>query len=381
MRFLPRNSEHGWTPYVWLIYIGPYVVFPFIFRSPALFGVRALTWTVWALGLVAFLGLYFRSYWVDGARRLPLIIALAGLGAVLAPINPGALMFFTYAAAFVGGAAKTAHAGFWIGGITVGGVLASLLTPWQPYFMLAGVAVMTPIIGFVNLHDVETRRRDASLRLAQSEIARLAVVAERERIAGDLHDLLGHTLSVIVLKSELASKLLPGDPQRAAAEIAEVERVSRDALAEVRRAVHGFRAATVANELVRARAVLDTARVAVDVDAPIVSSHSGAHNLQAAESRIAGLPANIEHAAAMILREAVTNVVRHAKASRCRIAATGADGHFVLRIDDDGVGGVMTEGAGVESMRARAREIGGTLEHRSSRGVSVTLRVPWSPRP
>jgi two-component system sensor histidine kinase DesK len=364
LRLLPEESEHGWTPYVWLVYLGPYVAAPFILPLPAPFNSVPLAWAVWSLGLAVFLLLYFRGYWVDGARRLPIVVGLTLLGALLAPLNPGALLFFTYASAFVGGAAKATHAGIWVGGITVAGVLSSLLSPWQPLFVLPGVAVMTPIVGFVNLHYVESRRRDAAIRLAQSEIARLATIAERERIARDLHDLLGHTLSVIVLKSELASKLLAREPERAAAELADVERVSRDALAEVRGAVQGFRAATLADELVRARAVLDTARVRVDID------DGDPERLE--------LPRDIEHAAAMILREAVTNVVRHARATTCRIAAMLDRGQFVLQVEDDGVGGTVAEGAGIESMRARAREVGGTLEHHSGRGVSVTLRVPRS---
>ena len=360
MRLLPPNSEHGWTPYVWLIYIGPYVVFPFFFRGPAINGSAALTWAAWAGGLSAFLLLYFRGYWVDGGRRLPFIVGLSLLGALLSFINPGALLFFTYAAAFVGGAARKEYAGFWIGGITLGGVLIAAFTGWPRNLSIAGVAIMTPVIGFVNVHYVETRRREAALTLAQEEIARLATIAERERIAGDLHDLLGHTLSVIVLKSELAAKLLTRDPGRAAAEIAEVERVSREALGEVRRAVRGFRAATLADELVRARAVLETAGVRVAVEAMVVE----------------GIARDVEHGAAMIVREAVTNVVRHAKATQCRISARARDGRLVVQIEDDGVGGTVIEGAGIESMRARAREIGGTLEHHSARGIIVTLRVP-----
>jgi two-component system sensor histidine kinase DesK len=223
---------------------------------------------------------------------------------------------------------------------------------------------MTPIIGLVNLHYADTRQRDASLALAHEEIARLAAVAERERIAGDLHDLLGHTLSVIVLKSALAVKLLPRDRERAATEIADVERVSREALAEVRRAVHGFRTATLDDELARARAVLASAGVEVQLAE------------QPPDTAAAVRPPPLDHAAAMILREAVTNVVRHARASQCRIAVAEKDDQFVLRVEDDGVGGSVVGGAGVEGMRARAREVGGTLELRGGAGVAVVLRAP-----
>jgi two-component system, NarL family, sensor histidine kinase DesK len=373
MRLLPKDTAHGWTPYLWLIYVGPYIVFPFLAPRVLLAGSRALTLTVWALGLVSFLWLYFRSYRVDGAPRLRLIVALAALGAVLSPINPAALMFFVYASGFVGGAAPPRHAGIWIGGLTLAGVIIAAFNRWEPYLLISGIAIMTPLIGFVNLHYSETRRRDAALKLAQDEVARVATLAERERIAGELHDLLGHTLSVIVLKSELASKLVAQDPARAAHEMNEVERVSREALAEVRRAVHGFRSATLADELVRARAVLETAGINVTVRAAVER------------------PSNpdIEHAVAMIMREAVTNVVRHSRATACRITVSEVDGCLHMQIDDDGVGREVVPGAGIESMRARARELGGTVVHGSagnpagamsaspgfSPGVSFAVRV------
>jgi two-component system sensor histidine kinase DesK len=340
------------------------VVFPFIVQARAVLGEPALSWALWATGLVAFLALYFRGYAVDGSGRVPVIVALGALGAALSPINPGALMFFTYATAFVGGAVRSSRAGIWIGALTLTGVATAAVT-WGHPLLISAVAMMTPIIGFANLHYVETRRRDASLRLAQEEIARLAALAERERIAGDLHDLLGQTLSVIVLKSELATKLVTRDPDRAGAEIREVERVSRDALSEVRRAVDGFRSATLTDELVRARAVLGAARIGVDLEAPA-----------AAGDARAPLPREVEHAIAMILREAVTNVVRHSQALRCRITLTRDDEHLQLRVEDDGVGDRIVAGAGVESMRARAREIGAALDHHVARGVIVTLRVP-----
>jgi two-component system sensor histidine kinase DesK len=128
--------------------------------------------------------------------------------------------------------------------------------------------------------------------------------------------------------------------------------------------VHGFRSATLADELLRARAVLLTAGVEP--------------RFEAATGLADAIGADKEHAAAMILREAVTNVIRHAKATRCRVRAHCDDGVFVLRIEDDGAGRHAAEGAGIESMRARAREIGGTLEHGEpgGPGVAVTLRVP-----
>jgi two-component system sensor histidine kinase DesK len=178
-----------------------------------------------------------------------------------------------------------------------------------------------------------------------------------------------------VLKSELAAKLIDRDSVRAGDEMREVERVSRDALTQVRRAVRGFRDANLADEVLRARAVLETAGVRVHVDVPPLTG-------RLERSGATGTPSTVEHAAAMILREAVTNVVRHAKATQCRISARSDADSLVMRIEDDGVGGRVVEGAGIESMRARAREIGGSLEYHPAdtrTGLAVTLRVPLRP--
>jgi two-component system sensor histidine kinase DesK len=347
-------------PYVWLVYLGVYVAFPFVLR-PA-----ALGWTLQAAGLVAFLALYFVGHWLDGSRRLAVAMAIAVLGMLLIGVNPGALVFFIYATSFVGGARTGRAAVAWIAGITALALAAVWLSPWWSPPMLAIAAVFPPLIGFVTLHDVEMRRRDASLRLAHDEIARLATLAERDRIAGDLHDLLGHTLSVIVLKAELASKLVARDPAKAAAEMAEVERVSREALAEVRRAVHGFRQARLADELDRARVVLESAGIAIDVTG--VGASTG--------SAFDGLAPDSEHALALALREAVTNVIRHARAGHCRVALARSEGEWTLTIADDGVGGAVMEGHGLGGMRARLGEVGGRLEWDAARGMRVTARVP-----
>lgn len=351
MRLLPADSVHGWTPYVWLIYLAPYVGYPFVT------GIGGPVLALHALGLVAFLALYFRAYWVDGGERVPLIAGLAVLGLALCAINPGALTFVVFAAGFVGGAVTSRRAPLVIVILAVLAAAATGLLGWPAYFA-AGVGLLALMIGFVNLHYSDMRQRDASLRLARDEIARLAALAERDRIAADLHDLLGHTLSLIVLKSALASKLLPRDQPRAAAEIADVERISREALHEVRQAVQGFRSATLTDELVRAREALAAAGVTLAEEiAPVT------------------LPRATEHALALVLREAVTNIVRHARARHCRISLD-ISSPVTLKIEDDGVGGEVREGSGFASMRARLREIGGTLEHDGRHGTRIVARVP-----
>jgi two-component system sensor histidine kinase DesK len=348
-------------PYAWLVYLGVYAAFPFVVP------LTPRGWAAQAAGLVAFLPLYFGGHWIEGSRRLPIVVAIAALGMLCIGINPGALVFFIYATSFVGGSRTGLAAVMWIAGITALAIAGVWLSPWWSPVMLAIAAVFPPLIGFVNLHDAEVRRRDASLRLAHDEIARLATLAERDRIAGDLHDLLGHSLSVIVLKTELASKLIVRDPARAAVEVAEVERVSREALAEVRRAVHGFRKARLEDEMDRARGVFESAGIAVAfTGAAVVSSRPGFESL----------PPDVEHALALVLREAVTNVIRHAHARQCRVALARSHGECTLSVEDDGVGGAVVEGHGLGGMRARLGEVGGRLEWESAGGMRVTARVP-----
>src|ERR1700710_1009280 len=122
------------------------------------------------------------------------------------------------------------------------------------------------VVGTSNIFIAQRKRTDHKLRRAHDEIEQLAALAERERIARDLHDVLGHTLSVIVLKAELAGRLMERDPQRAAAEIADVERTARTALSEVREAIGGYRTQGLAAEMSLARRALDAAGVVLTLE-------------------------------------------------------------------------------------------------------------------
>jgi two-component system sensor histidine kinase DesK len=197
------------------------------------------------------------------------------------------------------------------------------------------------------------------LNLANQEIEHLAKVAERERIARDLHDVLGHTLSVIILKSELAGKLIDRDPERAKAEIADVEQTSRAALADVRSTIRGYRAHSLEAELKQAKATLETAGVTVR-----------------SESEEVRLTPVQESVVALVVREAVTNVVRHARARNCHLRLMPVNGNCRLEIQDDGRGGGAVEGNGLRGMRERIEALGGTLERENSRGTKLSIEFP-----
>jgi len=227
-------------------------------------------------------------------------------------------------------------------------------------WVLFYAALFPIVIGAGNTFFAERNRMNRQLRKAHEEVEHLAKVAERERIARDLHDVLGHTLSVITLKSELAGKLIDRDPQRAGKEIREVEEISRQALSEVRDAIRGYRAQGLVAELAHAKATLETAGVSVQCDAST--------GLQ--------LPAMQESVLSLAVREGVTNVVRHAQATNCRLRLEQNNGTCRLEIADDGQGFVSLEGNGLRGMRERVEMLGGTLERNNRSGTTLVITLP-----
>jgi two-component system sensor histidine kinase DesK len=351
VRLLPENSPLGWTPFAWLVYLSFFLVW-------AVWTNTAADWLIDGPAIAAFLVLYFRGFWVSGTRLLGIIVGILAIGLVTSLRNPGASSFFIFAAGFVGEVARPATAVRWLAALVGITALHSWLAALSPGFWIPAIA-LSLLIGGANIHFCEMRRKDRALIKAHEQAEQLARVAERERIARDLHDLLGHTLSVIVLKSELAAKLAERNPARAAAEIREVEQISRSALAEVRSAVHGYRGERLSDELASSRRALEAAGVTLD-----------------AQIQPIALGADVERALALALREAVTNVVRHAAASRCSVRLAREGDLVQMTVSDDGVGGEAAEGAGLAGMRARMAELGGTLTRDGRHGTELTLTVP-----
>ncbi|SPE43601.1 Integral membrane sensor signal transduction histidine kinase [Candidatus Sulfopaludibacter sp. SbA3] len=350
MRLLPKDQD--WTPYGYLIYLLYYASVPFI--VPATAWERAIS-----TGSVAIaLPLYFWGYWLRGRRALWVVGAFVVLGSALGHINPAASVFFVYGASYLGKAFEALTAYKYLGGILVLIGVETWLLQWQAFMWIPAV-VFTALIGSVVIQQHHSKRLTEKLLRAQEETERMAKMAERERIARDLHDLLGHTLSVIILKSELASRLAEKDPGRAALEIRDVERISREALSQVRSAVRGYRSAGLASELREAQQALETAGV----------------HLEASVSPPELSPLQ-ESVFALSLREAVTNVVRHAQATVCRLSLQQNGAFCEMEIADNGRGGALVEGNGLSGMRQRVEALGGALESDGSRGTRLRIRVP-----
>jgi two-component system, NarL family, sensor histidine kinase DesK len=201
----------------------------------------------------------------------------------------------------------------------------------------------------------------AQLRRAREELARAAVNEERLRFARDLHDLLGHSLSTIVLKSELAGRLVPRAPGRAAAEIADVERTARDALQQVRAAVAGYRRPSLVSELAAARELLAAAGIDARIDPPPLS-----------------LPPAADGLLGWAVREGVTNVVRHSHARSCTIRLARRDGRATAEIVDDGNGNGAAgreSGCGLAGLIERATAEGGHVDAGPMAGGGFRLVV------
>jgi len=342
----------SWESYAWLIYSLPYVYASFDAR------LTAIETAVMLLAYLGFLALYLAGQVMRGPRILWLVVALDALAMAFAPTNPGAASFVIYGAAMLANAFPPKQAALALAvQIAVGaGGLAAIGMPWWYTGMLA---VISTLIGAVTIQAARNEAGNVKLRLAQAEVERLAKLAERERIARDLHDVLGHTLSVIVLKSELAQKLITRDPARAAAEMAEVERIARDGLAEVRQAITGYRSSGFAAELEHVRETLVAAGIQATIEA----------------GAVALAPAQ-ETALSLALREATTNVIRHAAATRCHIRFYAKDGSVLMEVADNGRGSDAPFGNGLTGMRERIQALGGMLQRDSGEGTRLLIKLP-----
>ncbi len=357
----PHLADQGWAPLWSLLYLG------FLFMNWSQYR-QAYWWPATLLSIAVFLPLFFYGHWHCGWQRLVATASIAALGFALAPLNTCSNTYLIYAGGMLGASTLRLRTSISIvfAGLALFAVELMLLQ-WPMEYLWLSVfitAIVATAIGMANYYHREKRLRQAELQLSHDEVRRLASLAERERIGRDLHDLLGHTLSLITLKSELAVKLFDRDPLGARREIVDVERVARDALGQVRRAVSGIRVAGLGAELASARLLLESSDVRLDYTLPAP-----------------GLPPEIETVLALTIREAVTNIQRHARATRARVQLAVDAGEAHLIVADDGVGQTVVPGNGLSGMHERLQLLGGRLEIDSVRGkgTRITARLPLPP--
>ncbi|MHB8488267.1 MAG: sensor histidine kinase [Candidatus Dormibacteria bacterium] len=344
---IPTAARLGWAA-IWLVFLG-YPISDILGTGYA--PARA---TVAWICLAGFAALYLFTMWTC----LSLVPRVA-TGVRLLPL----------AALFVMGITLTlVFRGQWTGMLVYCGVAAGWTLRWRflvpvllalgAFMVVSGVILgyswadlgfitfLTVALGFTMLAFRRLIATVIELRTARAEVARLAIADERLRISRDVHDILGHSLSVIALKSQVARRLMHSDPDAAAEAMGDVESVARDSLAEVRAMVTGYRQRSLADELQGARDVLDAAGIAFAVTR---------------DSTVP--PAPVDSLLAWTVREGVTNVLRHSRAHHCEISLEAGNGGFTVVIADDGVGGVASAGgSGLHGLRERVGAAGGRLD-------------------
>ncbi|WP_214411946.1 sensor histidine kinase [Sphaerisporangium fuscum] len=312
--------------------------------------------------VVAFCGCYVLAGAAFVRRHLPRLWSSLGAMAVLSAAalpfaRNSALYLFAVVASFTAVVVRR-----YIVAIVTAGALVCVLVPWAvrpwhtgPGWLEALMMIFTTLTVYAF---AEIARANLALREARAEVARLASEAERARIARDLHDLLGHSLTVITIKSGLARRLAASGSPRSADEIAEVESLSRQALTEVRAAVSGYREVSLAGELARGRELLSAAGVVADLP-------TAAEVVDLAHEELFG----------WVVREGLTNVVRHARATRCAVTLSAT--HVEIR--DDGVGRPASHGNGLAGLRERVAAAGGSVEAGPAAPRGWRLRVSLEP--
>ena len=346
-------------PYVYLCFLG-FLAFEPAFSPDG-------RWLPTLLLVTVFVPIYVAGVrWADVDNRSKLYVACGAMATlaiigVAFQLNVNSTIFLIYAAASATRDTTTGKAVVVVGLALA--ILAGLFftTDFPLPFRWGSflpVLLLVPVIVVTQLFDAERERHNTRLKLSEAEIKRLAAIAERERISRDLHDLLGHTLSTITLKSALAGRLASADPERAGKEMRDVENISRDTLEQVREAVRGYRASGLAEEISGIRKTLETAGIGFHMELEPVD-----------------LAPEQESALALALRESATNVLRHSGATEVR-AVLGTEGtDIVLTIADNGQGG-GTEGNGLSGIRLRMQALGGTSSRVTEEGTTLTVRLP-----
>lgn len=344
--------------YVSLLYTGFWLIQPIYEHSWE-------KWLSFGLTYAAFLALYFAIPNTRGRLQHLFLGQMFMLGFAYYPFNQSACGVFVYPIVMLGFITVNVRA---YATVLVAQSVGIVLEAWAFHLQwwTALMAVfLSVVVGLSNLVYTRNERARYQLDRANDEIEHLAQTAERERIARDLHDLLGHTLTVIAIKSELANRLLAIDPERAAVEMREVEQTARKALAEVREAVTGYRSEGIAAEVQRARRALTAAGVQLTVSMEPMELEPD--------------PANV---LCLALREGVTNIVRHAQATSATLRVETEGGSLRMRLEDDGVGCGRCEGNGLRGMRERLRQVGGSVSIRAAetRGTALMVTLPVAER-
>ena len=372
---LPRDVIKDYSAYIWLLYL------PFFFVPVFIFSDRHLDYLLTILSTFIFLLLYFLTYRSNAKKGLVCIAGIIFLGTVMAFITPTACSLFIFAAGFCGRFQNHKHSLSLLAAILCWIAAVSWLFRFDLYFYLPGI-VFSLIIGLTNIYYAALAVKNKEIRLSQQEIQRLAKVAERERIARDLHDLIGHTFSVLTLKADLAGRLLDKglakhsveQLNKARDEINQIENISRDALSQVREVVSGYRSSDLLSELANAKHIFSS------VDIGFTYEFVGID-----ESKFS-IDNKVNRELAIIMRELVTNILKHAEAKNVNTEIRVEEQQLKIIVHDDGKGmpktrEYETSGFGLQGIRERVHALQGSVDLRSKheqQGTQIQLSIPFA---
>jgi len=303
--------------------------------------------------------LFFRVFWCKGYGAAPLVLVMALLAFAVSAYSLSGIVFFAFAAAACAACRNNRQSYILLLGVNGLYLLAAYVFAHSIYIVLVAL-FFTGINGLSFNYQLGKYYADRLIKQSQEEVSALATIAERERIARDLHDLLGNSLTSVTLKAELAERLVDLDPHLARQHLKEIQEISRLALSQVREAVADYKKNTFENELSNARVVLESKDVELihdisplDIDPPT------------------------DAALAMILREATTNMLRHSDATSCRVTLKSQVGQLVLSICDNGRPiPEPSMGNGLKGMAERCHALGGVFNVSFLTGCNITATFP-----
>ncbi|HLR66877.1 sensor histidine kinase [Virgibacillus alimentarius] len=360
---IPRST--GLSSYVWVIFC----ILPFyfvVFRSSSLLEI--------IFGIIMIL-LFFTAYRVSFLSKgwtVYLSVSIEMIISIVMTLVLGYVYFSLFLAFYIGNIQRKAgfitlyivHLVTTIIAISIRFFMHSEIFFSQLPFII--ITILGVILLPLNIYNRNKRERlEDQLKRANEKISQLVVLEERQRIARDLHDILGQKLSLIGLKSDLAGKLIDLKPNAAKLEIDDIHQTARTALKEVRELVSDMKGVRLEDELVRVRQILQAAQIDLYVHGDNMSDNT---------------PLLAENVLAMCLKEAVTNVVKHSKASICTISITHSPNDMMIKVQDNGMGfpEKIDPGKenGLQGMRERLEFINGSLETYTDHGAIITFSVP-----
>ncbi|MDG1418777.1 MAG: sensor histidine kinase [Maricaulis sp.] len=336
----------------YLVYLLFYGV-PWFFRAPELIDIGVLV-----VALAVFLPLFYRGFENSTPRDLWIMIAMEVISIAAMPFHGSHGVFHIYACVQASYQKPSRYGMFYLIALSTVFLAASLYLQ-SHVFEIALNLVMGFIVGISCMASAEYRDRQGRLERARVLDQQLAAIAERERIARDLHDLLGHTLTMVAVKSQVAEKFLTTEPERAAREIREIRDASRGALQDVRKAVANMGGTTLEEEIAHAGHAFNAAGINFTVEGDIP-------DLDARRSQVLGLA----------VRETSTNIIRHSGARQACLQLQHDGQAVVVEMQDDGDGGSIDEGSGLKGLRQRVEALNGRVVISLAAGFRISMHIP-----